>query len=197
MRRNSSGFTLLEILVALFVFTILAAIMAGVLQHMLTTQTVTEKHASRLAELQIALLILSHDVEQSVDRPIRNSSGEKEPAFLGTPHSMTFTHGGVISPLSTLQRTRYAFAQRALTREAWLALDPVSATAIHQRDLLHFVDQVSFQYYDDEHNAYSYWPSRHTKTTLPRAVRVSLTLDQWGTINQLFIIAGNNFASGQ
>ena len=56
VRNKKMGFTLIEILIALFVFTIISMIMVSALHNIFNYQAETEKQAARLNELQLALL---------------------------------------------------------------------------------------------------------------------------------------------
>src|SRR5580658_1720911 len=114
LKNQSSGFTLLEVLIALFVFSILSLVLTGALRSVINTQSGTEKNAQRLRTMQLALLVLSRDIEQTVGRPVFGSTGQEEAAFFGDAKSFTFTHAGFANPASTvlrstLQRTSYSF----------------------------------------------------------------------------------------
>jgi type II secretion system protein J len=61
-----AGFTLLEILIALFIFTIVSMILVSALHNVLNNQAATEKKAHQLAKLQIAMLLMSRDIEQTI-----------------------------------------------------------------------------------------------------------------------------------
>jgi general secretion pathway protein J len=198
---NKKGFTLLEILIALFIFTIIAGIMVSVLHNMLNHQTRLEKHAAKLSRLQIAMLLLSRDIEQVIDRPVTNAKNILEASLIGTPDILTFTHTGLANPMgqltrSTLQRVQYYRVKNNLIRLTWLVLDQTQKTLPDSRRLLSGVTSVRFEYLDMQNQWADRWPPPSQKTAgLPKAVRVSLTLDQWGTINQLYFLPEQTFAN--
>src|SRR5580658_4658271 len=120
-KRSAFGFTLLEILIALFIFSILSLMMVGGLRSVINAQSGGEDKAERLRNLQMVILIMSRDIEQAINRPELNAAGQEEAAFLGTPQMMTFTHVGFANPTgavarSTLQRTGYSFNEDTLIR---------------------------------------------------------------------------------
>ena len=80
MGQRDEGFTLLELLVALLVFAFLAVMAYGGLQVVLEAQKRTTEQAMRLGELQVFFTILGRDVEQIIDRDIRDSYGNKAAA---------------------------------------------------------------------------------------------------------------------
>ena len=55
---HSQGFTLLELLIALAVFAVLATMAYGVLRNVLHTQQTTEDAAARLQQIQQAIFYL-------------------------------------------------------------------------------------------------------------------------------------------
>jgi len=191
-----NGFTLLEVLIALFVFTILSVMLMSALHNIINYVAGTEKSAERLRNLQFAFLIMSRDIEQAVNRPIYNASGKEEKAFIGEPRYFTFTHLGAASTMnvatqSALQRTRYAGDDNKLWRISWAALDQAPQSQASKRLLLNHVNEVRFEYLDKEQHFHARWPVEgKTVDSLPRAVRVYLTIPQWGNVSQLYVISG-------
>ena len=188
------GFTLLEILIALFIFSIISMILVGALRRVIDAQAGTEQHAARLRQLQFAFLILSRNLEQMVNRPVLNASGQEEPAFLGTPTRFVFTHGGFANVTntsihSTLERTAYVWTDSALWRLTWEAIDQAPASLPHWRKILTDVSFARFQYLDQEGHFVDHWPiEEDINQFLPRAVRVQFTFSKWGKISQLYVI---------
>lgn len=189
------GFTLIEILVALSIFTIVAVIMAHALHTIFSSQAGTEKRAARLADLQLATLLLSHDLEQVINRPILNAKGLSEPALQGTPYDLAFTHAGLANPTgqtqrASLQRTHYFLEKNNLMRQIWPVLDQTKTTLPLSRKILDEVSELRFEYLDSKGFFSTTWPSStQTKNPpLPRAIRVTLTLKGWGKISQLYLL---------
>ncbi len=191
---RSQGFTLLEILVALFVFTIIAMIMVSTLHTVLTTQSVTEKNTTRFNQIQMALIIISRDFEQTLDRPITNSSGTTEPAVIGERSAITLTHAGMTNPAgeqarSTLQRVHYFYRDHTLIRASWSELDTTQDTPTYERKLLDNITELSFEYLDQQRNFHGSWPiTKSNNDNLPKAVRITIKLKNMGKITQLYLI---------
>lgn len=197
--RNSKGFTLLEILIALFIFTILSMILVGALHTVINADSVTAKNAERLRQLQMALLIMSRDIEQTVNRPVLIASGEEEAAFIGSPRSFNFTHTGLAVPTiarvkrSALQRTQYSYHSGSLWRKTWLALDQAPQSQPRVRNLYTGITEASFQYLDKDGLFQNNWPPEEgQENALPRAVLIHLTMTQWGKMDQLYVISASN-----
>lgn len=187
--KNNRGFTLMEILVALFIFTILSMLMTTALRTVINAQSGSEDKAERLRKLQIALLIVSRDIEQAIDRPIVNSSGKEEAAFIGGNKGFALTHTGGASMHSALQRTGYSWNEDSLFRLTWPVLDQTPETKVRKRVLLNDVVEARFQYLDEEGHFRDAWPLEgETKQPLPRGVRIYLTFAHWGKMSQLYLI---------
>lgn len=194
-RHDSGGFTLIEILVALFVFTIVSVLMTTALHNLLLSQSGVEKNAARFAALQTSLLLLSRDIEQAIDRS-SSVPAENPDAFQGTAESITFTHTGLANPNAeltrpTLQRIRYAADHSQLIRFTWPLPDSPPQTSPAQRMLLGQITRLEFAYLDKKGQFHNRWPlSGEEATPLPRGVRVRLTIEKMGTIEQLYPVAG-------
>jgi general secretion pathway protein J len=198
MKHNKTqGFTLLEILIALFIFSILSLILVGALQNVISAQTGTEKNAERLRTVQMALLIISRDIEQTINRPIV-VAGQEELPFMGTEHQFTLTHAGFANPTgnvlrSTLQRANYAWEGQTLWRTTWNVLDRVSDQSLPSRRALLEVIDARFQYLDKEGRFHDNWPTqREAQEALPRAVKIELTFQGWGKLSQLYVISAQS-----
>jgi general secretion pathway protein J len=195
---KKAGFTLLEILIALFIFTITAVIMAHALHTISISQTGTEKKAARLAKLQITTLLLSRDLEQASNRSVTNAKNLTEAPFQGTAYSIAFTHGGIANPTgqlqrSSLQRVHYFIEKNTIIREVWAVLDQVQTTQGLQRKLMDEVTDLRFEYLDDKNSFHNSWPpaGQSKVAELPRAVRVTITLANWGKLSQLYLLTGS------
>lgn len=193
-QRKIIGFTLLEILVALFIFSIIAIMLVKGLESVISAQSGTERNAERLRQLQFSLLILSRDLAQTVNRPIMNAYGSEESAFVGSPTRFSFTHLGYASgalPLVTsgLQRTQYLYADKGFWRVTWPALDLTAKTSNNKRLLLSGISALAFSYLDREGKWQDNWPLEgDNKQPLPMAVQVTLTIPEWGSLSQIYVI---------
>lgn len=193
-KNKQNGFTLLELLIALFVFTILSMMLMSALHNIINIQSGTEANAARLRQVQVAMLLMQRDVEQTVERPIINAAGKEEQAVVGTPQGFTLTHMGFANPLGTavqssLQRTRYYWSKEVLVRQTWASVDMAAGTPSRIKPLLYNVTGARFSYLDKEGQFREQWPVQgRTKQGLPLAIKVDLTIAHWGSLSQIYII---------
>lgn len=218
MALKRMGFTLVEILIALFIFTLVALIMTKALHSILATQAATEQVAEQLTETQLALLLLSRDLEQALDRPVYKQDGSLEESFIGSRTSLVLTHSGFANPdgaqqSSSLQRSGYRLENGQLLRDTWIALDQAPHTLPESRVLLKGVKALSFRYLDHKNVFHSFWPPENepyqstsknpaatnaiskamealqgSSTKLPRAVEINLTLSHGGQLQQIDLL---------
>ena len=75
------GFTLLELLVALSIFSVLSVMAYGGLQTVISTKQATDKSAERISEIQLVMMRISNDLRQAVTRKMRDEYGDFLPAM--------------------------------------------------------------------------------------------------------------------
>ncbi len=193
---DQTGFTLLELLVALAVFAVMAAAAYGGLQSVLRARAVVEVEAKRLAELQMAMHILESDMAQVANRGIRDEYGEPRAALVGTSFDtalITFTRAGWNNPLdrdrATLQRLTYRLEDRRLVRGYWNTLDRGSRSEPRETTLLEQVERVEIRFLDEQNVWQGEWlpvDGDDNTAPLPKAVELTVTLSDWGNITRLF-----------
>lgn len=80
--RTTKGFTLLELLIALSIFSVMATMAYGGLKLVIDGNHQLEQAAASLSSLQRAFLFLQQDIEQAVSRGVRDELGTQESAFV-------------------------------------------------------------------------------------------------------------------
>lgn len=197
---NSRGFTLLELLVALSIFAVLAAMAYGGLNTVMTARQTTDAQAARLSQLQKTYFWLLRDIEQAMDRPIRDEYGENQPAMVGVDlgeYRLELTRNGWRNPASrvrsNLQRVAYGLRDEQLLRSYWNVLDRAQDSKPMESVLLDQVKSLELRYLDSKQQWHDNWPdtlSGNASEALPRAVEVSIETDMEGRISWLFRVAG-------
>lgn len=200
-----SGFTLLELIVAIAIFSLLSVMAYSGLMVMLQTASQTEQQAKRMTELQMAMMIVSRDMFQATSRSIINEYGVPEAALLGSDDSISLTRAGWSNPFpdldpdrrvrSTLQRVTYSLDEGVLVRSQWFVLDRISNSESYDAPLLEDVSELKIQYMNEGRNWENIWPPLATISStgatippppLPLAVKITLELNDWGSITRVF-----------
>lgn len=193
-RSRAGGFTLVELLVALAVFALLSVMAYSSLRVVLDARERVEAQAERLAELQLAFTVIGRDLEQAVNRPVRDEFGDRTPAMAGTGAQIEFTRGGWRNPAglrrSELQRVGYILAGGELRRLSWPVLDRTQGSEPADTLLLSAVEEFEVRFLDARGEWLSFWPAPEADpqaaTPLPRAVEVSVGTERWGRVTRLF-----------
>ena len=188
MKRHH-GFTLIELMVALFIAAVMFAIGYGAIKQALKSHESLKDQQAHLLELQNAVRVMEQDFVQLAPRPVRQAVGDEpaQPALTGgtsgtqaaalgssstttgTPPIVAFTRAGWANPKGLqrtgLQRVAYFLENGTLRREHWNVLDPTLASTTTRRDLLTHVKAVTIRYMDVSRQWQDQWPPA-TNTTL-------------------------------
>lgn len=190
------GFTLLELLVALAIFGLLATMSYSGLQTVMTQQSQTEVAADRLSELQKLYLIMQRDIEQVVQRPIRDEYGDEQPPLAGG-ETLQLTRAGWRNPTgrqrSSLQRVAYAYEDDRLVRYTWSVLDRAQDSEPLIQALTEAVESLQIRYLGADNEWKEQWPDTAAvidpaiaPSSFPRVVEVTVEHENYGPIVWLF-----------
>lgn len=193
---RAGGFTLLELLVAIAVFAVVATLAYGGLASVLEAREETAAGAARLRALQQTFLMLQRDLDQVQARGIRDEYGDGKPALHGGPDWLEFSRGGWSNPAdqprSQLQRVAYALREHRLIRAHWQVLDRAQDSAPYEAPLLEQARALRLRFLDANHEWQEQWPplsqreASAAQETLPRAVEFTVELEHWGEVTRLF-----------
>jgi general secretion pathway protein J len=201
-RPQPSGFTLVEVLVALAIFGMLAAIAYGTLGQTLANAEILTDRMQRLQSLQRTVRYLSEDFMQLAPRPVREDLGENFGPALHTDVESDFavelTHGGWSNPATlprgTQQRVAYRLEEGELIRYHWTVLDRTLSNEPAGRVLLDEVESILFRFMQDNGDWSEEWPPENRPGLLglrqrPRAVEIILVLADGTEIRRLLEVS--------
>ena len=195
------GFTLLELLVALSIFSILSVMAYGGLQTVITTKQSSQQAAERIAEIQLVMMRISNDLRQAVTRKVRDEHGDFLSAMQSSKNSdetMRWTRAGYRNPArlkrSNVQRVAYKLEQQKLFRITWPVLDRAQDTEAMESEVLLNIESIEWRFLNNESEWVSAWPEEGEKAglfPLPKAVELTLELQDWGKIRRLILLAND------
>ncbi|HYK26045.1 MAG TPA: type II secretion system minor pseudopilin GspJ [Steroidobacteraceae bacterium] len=95
-RRPLRGFTLIELVVALFITAIIFAMGYGVINQALKDRGALEERQTRLTAVQNAMRVMVQDFTQLSPRPVRDVLGQSAlPSLMGNPNGISLTPGSL------------------------------------------------------------------------------------------------------
>jgi general secretion pathway protein J len=208
MKRN--GFTLIEVVVAMFIAAIIFAIGYGSINQALKERDSLKIKQERTNEIQRGMRIVAQDFAQLVARAARDTQGTGQllPAVSADGRDntlLTFTRAGWSNPAGTQrpaeQRVRYRFVDGSLVREHWLSVDAALSTEPKQRIVLTKVTSVQVRFLDPvSRNWLTQWPAATANgpiapididlllLTRPLAIEFTVVFEDWGRVQRLFEI---------
>ena len=208
------GFTLLELLVALFVSAVMFSLGYGALNQAASQKEQLQTAQQSLAEVQRAVRFLSQDVMQMMPRPVRDELGRAiEPALLVDPRQnslMTLSRGGqsisLGDPRGRLLRVRYLVQDGQLIRLSTPILDRTAASPPwRRRVLLEEVDGLEIRALDQSGVWQETWPQSivlpqdaaaaeiaaiDRLRSRPRAIEFRLVTRKFGEIRRVIEVTG-------
>jgi general secretion pathway protein J len=206
MRR--AGFTLVEVMIAIFIAAVMFAIGYRALNQGLTSNEALKVSQARVTEIQRGMRVIAQDFAQLAARAARDTQGNGQllPAISADNRDNTlvvFSRTGWSNPAGVQrpaeQRVRYRFVDGTLLREHWLALDAALATEPRQRILLTRLKTVEIRFLDPASRTWhTDWPllapsgpvvpASIDEVLLPRplAIELTLVLEDWGRIQRVF-----------
>ena len=198
------GYTLIEVMIALAVFAIIATIASSVMIHAFNVRARVSAKANQLDELQLVMTLLEHDLIQFIPRTVRTVDSRVFAAFTGTYQYMEFTRSGLVNPnaiakRSTLKRVAYLCNGKKLIRRTWGSLDTLDRNQYEDKILLTSLSACSFAYMSLYHQMMQEWRSysierNQKREILPRAVQLTLDPYGWGKMKLLFVLPEGLYA---
>ena len=192
-RRSERGFTLIEVMISLLIFGLLAAAGVALLSFAVRAQGATGAKLDDVAAMTRLSSILTADLAQAVPRRTRGEGGETLPAFIGEAGggdapALGFVRGGWSnldgSPRPGEQKVEYGLVDGALTRTAYPMLDgakPLPPTA-----MVPHVRQIALRY-----RIRGAWSDRwvgSARAPLPDALELRILRDTGAETRQMFLV---------
>jgi len=198
-KKTQRGFTLLEVLIAIAIFSLISLASFTIFNTVLTSSEGSQKKITRLNEIQRAFLIMERDFLQISRRSIR-VDGEKplagfihteQQSFSSDSQSIAFVRAGwrnpnLIMPRGDMQSVAYRLTETNLERLHYNFVDAVVGQEPKVRPLLTHVNKLEFEYFDG-----SKWQNQLAKESIPMAIAVEIELEDFGNIRREFLVAGD------
>jgi general secretion pathway protein J len=192
---RAQGFTLMEILLALFIFAIVMTMIAGGFNVAMKAEQQVAKASKELKTIQLAETIITRDLEQVIKRPVLDENGDLKPAFIFSVFDgnlLEFTRAGNVNPMSsakrsTLLRVAYSLTDGNLVRKTWRVLDRALDSVPDERVLLQNVEALQLQTLNKDNEFYEL---SDTLITIPRLLQLTISIAGQGNITRIIKLPG-------
>lgn len=183
-----SGFTLVEALISLFVFSLVAAGSVLMLMQSVDTQNRVGEAQAALTEVQAARATLSADLAQYVPREIREANGSVRPRLIGGDADMplAFVRAGAEpdperGAVTTLALVEYRFVDGQIVRRSRQQLEAGEQAVMAERVIVADAGAPRFEFYDGAAWRQE-WLVGARSASPPRAVALVFTSRRYGEV---------------
>lgn len=192
------GFTLLELIIAIAIFSVVSLAGFTIFDTVLRGEQNSKVRSERQNELQRAFLLIERDFLQIARRTMRiegESPSEdflksSDDNFLADEQAIAFvrhgwTNPGLLLPRSEMQSVAYRLVDNTLERLHYNFVDAVVGQEPKIRPLLTEVSGLAFEFYDGQK-----WLKKWSGKSLPLAIAIEVDSDDFGLIRRQFLVTG-------
>ncbi|MBY0562959.1 MAG: type II secretion system minor pseudopilin GspJ [Hyphomonadaceae bacterium] len=152
---DDAGFTLIEAMISLFVFSLIAAGSVLMLTQSVNTQARVAEAQAALRDVQTARAVLSADLAQYVGREIREANGRVRPRLIGgdADAPLAFVRAaaepdGERGAITSLALVEYVFVDGSLIRRSRTRLDGAAIEETTESVVIADAGEARFEFYD-------------------------------------------------
>jgi general secretion pathway protein J len=193
MRPHARGFTLIEALLALAIFGVIAVLSYRATASMADGEAQLSAEAARWRALEALFTRFEADIRQAIPRSARTGA-QREAAWVGTTFeghaALAFTRAGsefAVEPGAGGQRLGYRLNGTTLELAYWPAIDHEDAAKPAIYPLVSGITSFELAYLTRAGDWRNRWPLLG-EDDLPRAVKLTLAFDDGTRIDRLFTL---------
>jgi len=198
------GFTFLEILIAMAIFTMIGIGSTALLTTVIDSNDAASERFEKLQSLQRAMLIVERDIQQAIARPVRAEGEVVDRVMFGgiadnsDADGIAFVRAGwsnpqFMLPRSTLEFVAYRLSEGKLERLSGHYLDNVIGYEPKTRVLLEEITDFRVEFYvGGKENGELRWAESYIGVTLPEGVAFIIESKTFGKIRREFALVEPN-----
>lgn len=209
--RHNRGFTLLEVLIAMSIFSIIGLASTAMLSTVIDSDELSTERFDKLQQLQRTMLTLERDLLQAIPRATRVEGESNTQVMIGRANQfesdtdgLAFVRAGwsnpqMMLPRSTLQAVGYRLQNGELQRLYGNYVDNVIGYEPKVRVLLKDVEDFQVEFLLQPNNdpgKASAWQETFASDSLPLGVAVTILSKDFGEVRREFVLASGGPGAG-
>lgn len=196
------GFTLIELIIAIAIFSLIALAANQVLGTVTSSSSVSDHELSNLQNLQRAMLVIERDFQQIADRVPRIQGQENqliinggEFEFESDAYGISIVRSGwhnpqLVLPRSSLQNVIYRMQDEQLQRLHTNYVDSVIGTEPKVRVLLEDIEDFTIEVLREVNIGDDFeWSETIESTELPKAIQITIVSKHYGELRRVFQVS--------
>ncbi|WP_165675612.1 type II secretion system minor pseudopilin GspJ [Metapseudomonas otitidis] len=183
------GFTLLEVLIAIALFSLLGLASYQLLQRVLHSEQRIELHEQQLRSLQRALDILQRDLWQAVPRSLPDDPSRRQ-ALIGRDDRFRLLRGGAANPLGQPRSDLLLVSHQWEDGEWWREFRNPDDGATRRQRLLQGITLLRLGYIDAQGMRHDSWPAGGGALVLPAAVDLVIDAPGYPELRRVILLPG-------
>lgn len=190
MKQKASGMTLLEVLIAITLMVIIAAISYGSLNGLIDAKIHTDEVAAEIRQDLLVSRQLNNDFHSLIRRKSKDELGRELPEVSGNYSSVSFIRNGHDNPFrklrSELQTIKWYLKDSKLYRSTLDMADPGSFPDWRSRVYLDGVRDFEINFINSSGLSSRIWPQDAQSKVPLKAIRIALSLQDGSEFNYYF-----------
>ncbi|WP_158658142.1 type II secretion system minor pseudopilin GspJ [Agarilytica rhodophyticola] len=206
---KSQGLTLIEVLIAVFILSLVAVISFQSLDASVRSKEAVEDNLAKLARVDRVWLLLEADLKNALSHTRRQTlgpgSGSDIPAMVVEDNSedywLTLLRGGHANPLNFVRteviRVGYRVEDDVLWRDVWYNLASVDSELAQQRKVVDGIENIQVRLLSPDASSFSAgpwlerWPQQQASEGegaggLPLAIEITMEIEGYNEVKRLF-----------
>ncbi len=179
---SSQGYTLIEVLIAMFIFVIIMATIGFSLIYILKNIEILKKTENEITEIQLMLTLVNFDLNQVVDKEAPGKG-----SFYTSDNKLHFIKTGAINPANQFNRSNLEEVEYQLENNNFIRAYRMDDDHHYKKQsLLTHVTSLKWIFIDDNNHEYTLWPpTQDWQYNKPKAVKLRIETKALGPIEKI------------
>ena len=152
---QSRGYTLIEVMIALMVFSILASITTSVMHRILSQYRILQDHYHQWQTIDTLVADFQLQTQGYINKSITSNENRVFPSFIGQHDYTEWTYTS--TPDAKLNRVAYLCEGGKLIQRHWQQIDAIARKNYQQKILLDHLSECRFRYMNTKSQTNGHW----------------------------------------